>query len=794
MEELNEIKISVRNLVESVLRSGDLDTRFMGASRALEGTKAHQKLQKGRGEGYTPEVSLKHSFQYKDFNFIIDGRADGILKESNEIIIEEIKSTTGALEFIEEDYNILHWAQAKCYGLIYSIQNNLEHVLIQLTYFQLDTEETKCFRRKFSKEELSEFIYDLLDKYTVWAKLTMDWQQQRDTSIKTLQFPFDKYRNKQRDLAVSVYRTVLEGKKLYVQAPTGIGKTISTLFPAVKALGEGKTSKLFYLTAKTITRSVAEEAFFKMQGKGLKFKTITLTAKDKICFEKDSSCNPEQCQYAKGHFDRINDALLDILENETIITREIIENYARKYMICPFEFSLDVTLWTDCVICDYNYVFDPRVYLKRFFQDDGGDYTFLIDEAHNLVDRAREMFSTEINKRPILNLKKAMKLKEPRISKALNKLNSFMIEMRHLCEHDINYVMKDDPKDIYPLLRKFISESEEWLTKNEKGENYEELLELYFNAMAFIRISELYDERYVTYIENTRDDLKIKLFCLDPSFLLKEAVRRGRSAVFFSATLSPMKYFKEILGGEEGDYSMRLPSPFSIENRSLIIANNISTKYKYRDNSYDKIVEYINAVIRQRRGNYIVFFPSYQYMKEVYNRFSEKYNDVNLLMQSNSMSEEEREEFLSKFEEKNEDIMLAFGVLGGIFSEGIDLRGERLIGTIIVGVGLPQICFERDIIKDYFEAKNGSGYEYSYMYPGMNKVLQAAGRVIRSEEDMGVILLIDDRFTKPEYQVLFPREWISHVRVSSIKELERNIKIFWDKETHRMPQFTEKVP
>ncbi|MBZ9636355.1 ATP-dependent DNA helicase [Clostridium sp. FP1] len=788
MEKNRDIKISVRNLVEFVMRAGDLDMRFMGSSRAVEGTKAHQKIQKENrekysvflGEEYSSEVSLKHIVPYNGGNIIIDGRADGILIKDNEVTIDEIKTVTKDLELLHEDYNSLHWAQAKCYAYIYGIQNNRKDMYVQLTYYEIDSEKIKRFIKAFSIKELQEFFNEIISSYFIWANITSDWNKARDIGIKDLKFPFDTYREGQRELAVSVYKTVVEHKKMFLQAPTGVGKTISTLFPAVKAMGEGYTSKIFYLTAKTITRQVAQDAFHKMKDNGLKFKTITITAKDKICFSKGSACNPEQCKFAKGHFDRVNEALQDILENENTFSREVIEIYSNKYNICPFEFSLDLTIWSDCVICDYNYVFDPRVYLKRFFMDNSGDYTILVDEAHNLVDRAREMFSCEFHKKPLLELKKEIKGRQDNLYKVLNKLNALMLSMKKMCNEDGYYKQNSQPEDIYNLLNKLTKILEIWLTKNEKSEVYDKFLDLYFNSLSFIRISELYDDKYITYVECTEDDVVLKMFCLDPSKLLREAAKRGKSVVFFSATLLPLLYFKEILGGEKEDYHLTLDSPFHKKNLKVMIAKNISTKYKYRENSYSKIVEYIYAVISAKNGNYMVFFPSYKYMEVVSDMFVLKYPQIKVRIQTNFMTEDAREAFLQNFNNVDSENILGFGVLGGIFSEGIDLKGDRLIGAIVIGVGLPMICFEKEIIVEYYDKKSNCGYEYSYMYPGMNKVLQAAGRVIRTEEDRGTVLLIDDRFLEQRYRRLFPKQWDGFIKINSSEDARKKVCEFWE--------------
>jgi len=782
-----DIKISVRNLVEFVLRAGNLDTRFMGSNRAVEGTKAHQKIQKENrekysvflGEEYFSEVSLKHIVPYNGGTIVIDGRADGILIKNDEVTIDEIKTVTKDLDLLQEDYNNLHWAQAKCYAYIYGVQNNLPSINVQLTYYQIDNEKIKRFIKVFSIEELQDFFNGIISSYFVWANITSEWNEVRDNSIKDLKFPFDNYREGQRELAVSVYKTVVEHKKLFLQAPTGVGKTISTLFPTVKAMGEGHTSKIFYLTAKTITRQVAEDAFNKMKDNGLKFKTITITAKDKVCFSKGSACNPEQCKFAKGHFDRVNEALLDILKNENTFTRELIEEYSIKYNICPFEFSLDLTLWSDCVICDYNYVFDPRVYLKRFFMDNNGDYTILVDEAHNLVDRAREMFSAKFHKKSLLVLKREIKGVDNNLYKVLNKLNAFMLGLKKMCNEEGYYKQKSEPVDIYNLLNNLTKILEVWLTKNEKSKMFDDFLVLYFNSLSFIRIAELYDDKYITYVECTEDDVVLKMFCLDPSKLLSEASKRGKSVVYFSATLLPLLYFKEILGGGSEDYHLTLDSPFDKNKLKVMIANDISTKYKYRENSYSKIVEYIYSFISAKSGNYLVFFPSYKYMEAVSNMFSKEYPDINVRIQTNSMSEDDREAFLQNFSNSESDNILGFGVLGGIFSEGIDLKGDRLIGVIIVGVGLPMICFEKEIIVEYYDNKSNCGYEYAYMYPGMNKVLQAAGRVIRTEEDRGVVLLIDDRFLHQRYRRLFPKQWEDYLKINSNVDAKSQVSEFW---------------
>lgn len=796
---MEKVSISVRELVEFILRTGDLDSGFMSASRAQEGTKAHKKLQKSNEElfeKYNREVTLSFEASYEEFSIVIEGRADGIIEEKGDIIIEEIKSTQRDLSLIEEAYNELHWAQVKSYGYIYASKEGLDSIKLQLTYFDLTTEETKSFLKSFNIKELEEFFYGLVDSYYSWARDRYYWGIKRDQSIKGTDFPFESYRRGQRELAVAVYGTIKENKKLFAEAPTGIGKTISTIFPAVKAMGEGLINKIFYLTAKTITRTVGEEAFNRLRTKGLKMRVITLTAKDKICFNKEAACNGEQCEYAKGHYDRVNAAIMDLITNEESFTREIIEAYAKKHRVCPFEFSLDLALFSDAIICDYNYAFDPSAALKRFFDvsvvgkgkskdSNKIPYALLIDEGHNLVDRAREMFSEELLKSKILEAKKLMKGRAQNLYKSLDKINSYMIDLRHQLEEEDkkSIVTTEPPEEIYILLRIFMKEAEEYLIKNRNTEGYEEILDLYFNFNSFLNIGELYGENYVTYVDSENKDIKLKLFCVDPSKNLKETMNKVRSTILFSATLNPMDYFKELLGHNAEDYNMRLPSPFNRENLKVNIADKISTKYIHRENSYEAIATYIRTFIKGRKGNYMVFFPSYAYMNRVHEDFVNSMSmdeKVDIILQDSSMTEENREEFLKTFDENNENTLVAFAVLGGVFSEGIDLTGDKLIGAIIVGVGLPQLCLERDIIKDYYNEKLNKGYEYSYMYPGMNKVLQAAGRVIRTEKDRGTLMLIDQRFINRDYESLFPREWFPYVKLRDQLQLQRELKEFWE--------------
>jgi len=765
------------------MRSGDIDSRYVEKDRIYEGAKAHRNIQKENVKlyhDYKSEVTLSADLDDNEISYTLEGRADGIFTDDGGVVIDEIKTTVLPMNLIEEDFSETHWAQAKCYAYIYAVQNNLTEISIQLTYFHLDTEEIKRFTKSYEFDGLQQFLLELIHKYSIWASFTTEWKKLRDMTIKELQFPFPAYRKGQRRLAVGTYRTIDRGGKLFAQAPTGTGKTISTLFPAVKAMGEGKTSKIFYLTAKTITRQVAEEACKRMRSGNLRLKTLTLTAKEKICFCEKPVCNPEYCEYAKGHYDRINNAILDAITNCDHFTRSTIEECAQKHRVCPFELSLDISLWVDCVICDYNYVFDPRAYLRRFFAENKGDYVFLIDESHNLVDRSREMFSSELYKTHFYKVKKDYKGKSKSLDKILNQINKYLIELRNNCDEQSYIINADKPKELMDMLAKFVSICELVLKENRELGTDDDFLKLYFEVLHFILISDFYDERYVTFIESKQGEVMIKLFCLDPSFLLSEALKRGGSAVMFSATLTPLEYFREILGGGEEDWTMALDSPFEDSKLCLMTADNVSTKFKDREQSVQKITKLINSFISSKTGNYIVYFPSYQYMHSVFEDFSISYPEINSVEQQSSMTEVMREDFIDSFQENPQKTLVAFCVLGGIFSEGIDLQGSRLIGTIIVSVGLPQLSVQQNIIRDYFDRKNGMGYEYAYMYPGMNKVLQAAGRVIRSENDMGAVLLVDERFGHNNYKQIFPKHWNHCITARHVEDIQNNLNNFWN--------------
>lgn len=827
---MTAIKISVRNLVEFIMRAGDLSVSSTGLKDPdvmQEGQRIHKKLQRKMRSGYRAEVSLSLDtpVTYDDIDFIltVEGRADGIFSDETGEVIDEIKGVYRDIHSMTQPEPV-HRAQALCYAYLYAKTHKdnedenyskTEYLKpngmgIRMTYCHIPTEEVRYFTEYLSFEELEKWYMELLHEYAKWAAWQIKWQKERNLSIKELEFPFE-YREGQNTLVKSVYQSIIRKKRLYIEAPTGVGKTISTIFPTVKSIGEGLTEKIFYLTAKTITRTVALETFRLIEEHHALLKTVAITAKEKICPMEKPVCNPAVCDRAKGHFDRINDAVFDVLTHETLITRDVINEYAQKHMVCPFEMSLDVSTWCDAIIGDYNYAFDPTASLKRFFSNEKeNDYVLLIDEAHNLVDRAREMFSATIIKEDFLAMKRITKNKTKKVSNALEACNRALLELKRSCDS----LEKYDSIEIEPLvlrLMRLCTVLEKYFQENEHAnthstmplspEEKEKLLNFYFEIRAFQSIYELTDDHYIIYGDYNADGhFQLHLQCMDPSENLDGCLKKSRCSVFFSATLLPIHYYREQLAGREEDYAIYAPSPFSSQKRLLMIGREVSTKYTLRSPAmYEKIADYILKFSQGKTGNYMIFFPSYQMMEKVkefliqrkYVLTADLENDsffddkdvqeqIIIHTQKSSMTETEREEFLSHFTDMPSHTTLGLCVMGGIFGEGIDLKDSRLIGAVIVGTGLPMVCTENELFKEYFDQKKDTGFSYAYQYPGMNKVLQAAGRVIRTTNDIGAVLLLDERFLQTGYQNLFPREWFPH-DVVTLNSMPEYLSRFWDR-------------
>lgn len=807
------IKMSVRDLVEFIFKSGDIDRRRRGkeADAMAAGSRIHRKLQRSMGGAYRAEVSLKAEEELGAGLLRLEGRADGIFRENGQVWIDEIKGMYRDVARMEEPV-FVHKAQAMCYAYIYGKQQNLEQIGVRMTYVNLETEIQKYFRELFSVGQLTEWFESVKAAYEKWAVFQWEHQAKRDLTIREAAFPYP-YREGQRRLASAVYRSIAGRRNLMIQAATGIGKTLAVMFPAVKAVGEGLSDKVFYMTAKTITRTVAEQSLTILRDNGLCFSSVTLTAREKICPFAQAECNPVICDRARGHFDRVNEAVYDLILHESAAGRQTVLDYSEKHQVCPFELSLDTAYWMDMIICDYNYVFDPDAYLRRFFGEGvSGNYLFLVDEAHNLVDRAREMYSASIDKEDFLEIRRLFKEKHPKIARQLNRCNQLLLELKRECD---DYEVQEQISQLAMPFSALYTELEVYL--EDSGEFVEPpVLDFYFKLRSFLNIYDIADENYRFYTAHKEDGrFMVKQLCINPAKNLRERLSRGVSAVFFSATLLPVGYYKELLTGNQEEYAIYAESPFPAGNRLVCVAEDVSSRYAQRGKrSYERVWRYVEETVKAKPGNYLVFFPSYQFMEQVAACGAEEeaayidngmkigidgkmVNDMEtkagtvvksgtrtfrLILQSGNMDEKKREAFLENFRPDNQESVVGFCVMGGIFSEGIDLKGEALIGALIVGTGLPLICAEREIIRQHYDTGEDSrenGFDYAYRFPGMNKVLQAAGRVIRTAEDKGIILLLDDRFTLRENRMLFPREWEHMYRVN-IGNVGNVIRRFWE--------------
>ena len=778
---MKDVHISVRGLVEFILRRGDLTYSggFLNKNAMLEGTRVHKKLQKSAGEGYRAEVPLKYTREYEGFILTVEGRADGIFSKDGVTFIDEIKGVYRDVNEMQEPVPV-HLAQAACYAFMYGLDHTDETIKLQIRYCNMETDEVRIFVKDAPQAVLAKWFDAMLSEYYQWARHLAGWEDIRDESIQKLTFPFE-YRPGQLTLVKSVYAAITAGRQLFVQAPTGVGKTMSVLYPSIQALGRTEASGIFYMTAKTVAAQVAREAVDILAGQGLKLKSLFLTAKSKLCVCDEVDCDASVCPRAKGHFNRVNEALYELLSTEDAFTREKIENTAEKYNVCPYELQSDLTDFCDAVIGDYNYAFDPAVRLKRFVADEGssGRLIFLIDEAHNLVERARDMYSESLYLSALFTAKEALKGTGRRVANALKSCISRMEELADVHERP-GLVTRTLPEDLVFSAMNLSAVLEELLSEEERPEVRTPALELYFSLRSFLNAAELMDNNYVVIsVLEESGEFYVKLKCMNPAENLAQTLSGGRAAVFFSATLLPVSYYRKLLSVRTDDYAVYVESPFDKQRRLILAATDVSSLYKRRNAAeYTKFARYLLAMVCGRKGRYLAFFPSYEMLRNVADAFEEMMPfGLDCVYQNPDMTENERENFLSAF--SSDTWLLGFCVTGGIFAEGIDLTGDRLIGAAVIGTGIPGISAERDLLMDFYEKDGRNGFDYAYRYPGMNKVQQAAGRVIRTLSDTGVILLLDDRFSSETYKALFPREW-DDVIYTDVQNAKTEISRFWE--------------
>lgn len=773
------VKVNVREIVETVYGSGDLISETLLIKRAEIGALIHREHQARYMEGERSEVYIEHADSVDGHDVVITGRIDGIIKVDGKYFIEEIKSTTRDLSTLDEKSVPAHLAQAKMYAYCYLRENRLPEINVRLSYIHVESKKIKTLDFCFSEKELSDFYYETLGLYLDWLALIDSHETERIKSIEGLRFPFPNYRTGQKDLISAVYKNILNREILYAIAPTGVGKTIATLFPALKAVNRND-QKVFYLTAKNLGKKVALDTVFLLREKGLKCKTIEITAKNLACFQKTKDCDADKCPYARNYYGKLFGALRDIYDNEDMFTKEALAEYAEKHKLCPFEFSLDLSYYADIIICDYNYVFCPLTRLKRYF-DVGARYRpiLLIDEAHNMPARSRAMYSGVVSEKQVKLLKKLLVSARKEHERAFDGLFAFLDGYKRISGEQ-DYLVIPHDRVFVDAVRHLVICVNNLLDEKKDMPRRADIITLVFELARFVTVSDYFDENFVFALSNDKDDFAVKIDCLDAGkFVLRTIKESALSSVLFSATLYPLPYYMKTLTEGEGDYVM-IDSPFDAARLKLIFLHTVSTKFRHREQSVDAIIDAIRVLSNSRPGNYIVFFPSYAYMEMVRARLDQYNLDFTLIVQDPNFTIEEREEIIELFRNDNKETQVGFFVMGGMFSEGIDYIGDMLNGVIVIGVGLPHVGGYNDVAKTYYDQKLGKGFDFAYTYPGFTKVVQAVGRVIRSETDYGVAILIDDRFAYPKYRALFPKEWKKVAWAKDSFMLSEELRDFWE--------------
>ena len=773
------IKIGIKDLATFICQTGDLTTEFFSNKDLENGTKAHKLIQSKYNEDSKAEVYIKKEINYLGKNILLHGFIDGVLNIDDELIIEEIKSTTMEIDEFNPDTKKEYLAQLKVYGYLYALENNIDRIHLRLTYVSIVDYSHDSIDYFFDIEELEEFTFDLLEQYMYWLDLQELANQRKNETIQTVKFPFNHMRPGQRDMMRACFQVMNSKDILYVVAPTGIGKTMATLFSSIKTLKEKE--KLFYLTAKGSGKKAPLQAVKLLSNHGLKIKTIVITAKKKICNACLGSCSPDDCPFAKGFFDRLRDATVNIFENYDIFDEEVITNTANKYKICAFEFSLYLSYFCDIVIADYNYVFDPRAHLVRYFDDDTYTPKVLVDEAHNLISRSKDMYSAILTDEDLRKLRRLLTGYKPSIRNVVNKAIEQLESYQEVLAEKAMHIKEINDLDFVVYIKQIISRCDEIFEEAKIGQkinNKDEVMDIYFKLLEYSAISDYFGPTHRLILKKENEVISIYMMCLDASdFILATIEESIKSIVFFSATLTPFMYHANLLTKGQGKF-LELESPFDSDNLDIIINNRISTKYKSRNESIDYIIESIETLTSTHSGNYIVFFPSYQYMNMVLDCIESP--NYLVVTQKSNMTEEERNNIIELFNDTSM-CKVGFFVMGGIFSEGLDFIGDSLNGVIIVGVGLPLYCDENNLLKEYFDNEYQNGFEYAYTYPGFTKVVQAVGRVIRSETDRGVAILIDERFTYSKYLELMPKHWKNKKVITTSYNLKKEISEFYYK-------------
>ncbi|MCQ3035260.1 MAG: ATP-dependent DNA helicase [Bacilli bacterium] len=771
-----EFKLSVHQLVDFLLRVGDIDNRVFNKATMNEGSRLHAYYQQKMGEFYISEYYLKETFVVDDFKITLDGRADGLIINKDSFVLDEIKTTVADLKEFYETQKEWHLGQAKCYALMYAHEKGYKRATVRLTYINQIDEKKMIKEFSYDVYELEEEIKKLLTDYLDFYRFIFDRTEKRNESAKDLKFPFPSFRPGQRELAKYAYGISKKGGQLFVEAPTGTGKTISTLFPFIKSFADNQNDKIFYLTAKSSGKDMAMSTIELLKKNGLTISNLLITAKEKVCYCPGKGCNPDECPFAKNYYTKLKKVIMESLHGYDKFGYQEILKIASLNGMCPFELSLDLSLFVDVIVCDYNYMFDPQVYLRRYFDDDRSKTLALVDEANNLVDRGRAMYSCSFSYESFKAAKKAVKeLDHKKYKNAAKRINNMFKELKEL--PDGNTVIQMFAPTHLNGIEAYVLACQD-INKHHHTYATNEFLDFFFEINKFNKLLELFDDSFTLYVTRDEKDVVVNLFCLDPSPHLRKTFKQIKGSIVFSATMTPTDYYVKTLGGDENTPILKLNSPFDHKNRKILVAPGASIQYKKRNETLNKVVDYIDTVISGKVGNYFVFVPSYEYLNQIREHL-EKLN-VNLLVQDKDMRDEDKVIFLQQFESNPTRTTVGLVIVGGSFGEGIDLVSDRLIGVIVVGVGLPQLCFERDLIKDYMNKNEQDGFDYAYVYPAINKVMQAVGRLIRTETDQGVALLIDDRYCRAPYSSIFSGDWYDYEIVMNNKELKKTIKNFWE--------------
>ncbi len=742
--------------------------------------------------GECDEVKLTWGFDAGDYAFELLGEADK-LEGSTVTLLGSISGRPDSPK--KEEERQLRGA-AFILGYVYSSIEGLDSVELCVTYINEASGDVATRVEKVGRKDLEKFFNKCVNSVGIYARPEVERVTERLPSMKKLAFPYSAVRDGQGELVRSVYRCLARGTSLYACAPTGTGKTVSVIYPALRLLGEGRHEKVFYLTPKTTTAAAARDCLELFAREGAKIRGMVLTSKERSC-PMSLACRRRRsaCPYAECN--RLADATLTLYNlGITVVTLGDVSRVASEYSVCPYELELSYSELCDVVICDINYLFDPRAYIRRFF-DAGGRYAFLIDEAHNLAERAREMYSAEISTAELRALAESELIPplSPVGAAAQSTSKSLYDTLFPYLKEEIRLDkdgkeigathLSDVPGELYSIFREHeLLLSEElhraYSAKDEDAEGRVELLrQKYYETKRVCDALAAFDSSYKLFLFYEGCEIRIKLFCVDTGSTVRAILGKGRGAVFFSATLSPLDYYKSILGGDGTSEIIEVRSPFNPECLSVSIMDKISTRYSERERTLPAVSRVIAATLSARRGKYMVFAPSFEYLEGLARDFRAKYPKIKILEQRRDMSAKEKADFLDSFSSESEGYLVGFCVMGGIYSEGIDLVGDSLIGAVVVGIGMPSLSYEREAMAEYYEEKYEAGKQYAYIYPGMNRVLQAAGRVIRREEDRGVIVLIDDRFDDPIYKKSIPSLWRGMEYVGDAKELNERLREFW---------------